>query len=55
MIKKQYVRYNVTSVNTFNTETSPLGKITLKPKSKTYKQITDKSAHHIIGGDSIAI
>jgi hypothetical protein len=44
----------VASVNTFNAGTSPLGKVTLKPKSKIYKQIAEQSTHHIIRGDAIS-
>lgn len=54
MVKKAYVRDNVASVNTFNAGTSPLFKSTLKPKTKMWKQIYDKSTHHIIRGDAIS-
>jgi len=54
MIKKKYVRDNVASNNTFNSGTSPLFKSTVKPTSKLYKQIYDKSTHHHIRGDAIS-
>jgi len=54
LIKKPYVLDNVKSVHTFNAGTSPIFKIDLDPKSKKYKQIADKSTHHIIKGDLIS-
>jgi pimeloyl-ACP methyl ester carboxylesterase len=54
LIKKPYVLDNVKSVHTFNAGTSPIFKVDLDNKSKKYKQIADKSTHHIIKGDAIS-
>lgn len=54
LIKKPYVLDNVKSVHTFNAGTSPIFKVDLDKKSKKYKQIAEKSTHHIIKGDAIS-
>lgn len=54
LIKKPYVLENIKSFNSFNPGTSPIFKSTIKKNSKKYKEIYEKSTHHLIKDDPIS-
>ena len=54
LIKSKYTRDNVKKFETFNAGSSPLYKIHLNKKNQVYKDIYDKSTHHVITGDGIS-